>query len=212
MLPTNTRCNSFAGALLASLLLCGCGSPADPVDEAPTDEKIDPDAVSGATAEPVTQGELSDSDKPDPSAPLRDDRRRMTQLAADINAAQMQQNDLRSQRAAVIARMESHQEEGMAMLDSLKAEMARLQALEAQNSHELEHAGPDARLPEQVADPQFSSDARSRLEEVLAQDQAFAAELQTVDAELTLVDSQVEAMAAELDQLRKAQQQRARAQ
>ena len=129
---------------------------------------------------------------------------RIAQLTADLGAARVQQAELMRKQGEINARLEAHQEEGMAMLASLKSEMAKRQAFEAQSSGEGGDAREAAARIDSLDDERFSAEARSKLEPALAKDQAMFAELEAVNAELESVNSRVETLHAELDALQNA--------
>jgi chromosome segregation ATPase len=198
-------CNSCFCSLVISLLLCGCNSAEGPAGKASTDaQKNESGGGAEATSSVVAHGETDAASEARTTATDEAQVRqaRIAQVLADLGEAQVQEAELMRKQGEVNARIEAHQEEGMAMLASLKSEMAKRQALEATAGE-----GGDAREgAERIdsLDERFSAEARSKLEPALAKDHALFAELEAVNAELESVNSRVETLHAELTALKDA--------
>ncbi len=188
------RCKFCFSSLLISLVLCGCNSANRTGNE--TSANVDRadsgggDATSSVVAHRETDAIAKAQSEAADEALNR--QARIARLTADLGAARAQQAELMRKQGEINARLEAHQEEGMAMLASLKSEMAKRQALESQSAGEGGDAGEAAARIDSLDDERFSAEARSKLEPALAKDQALFAELEAVNAELESVNSRVE--------------------
>jgi hypothetical protein len=199
------RCCCYLCSVLIALLLCGCNAAEGPGEQASTDvhqgESDGADAASSVVAHSETHATPTSKSEAGDEAQVR--QARIAQVTADLGAAQAQQADLMRKQGEVSARLEAHHEEGMALLASLKSEMEKQRALEAQAARE----GTDARAEAariDALDERLSEQARSKLEPALARDQALFAELEAVSAELESVTSRIEGLRAELAALNNA--------
>lgn len=168
----SSRRTGCAAALLMSLLLCGCS---DHRKSNVSDISDSAQAESRAAVEPATR-----------SAPVvnaaaeRDREQRIAHLGAELSAARAEQARLLQHKAETEARIAAHQEEGMELLSSLKAQSRTRQG---------EDAG-------------FQAKAKDELESVLARDDSMNAELVMADEELARVGSKIESIDEELESLR----------
>lgn len=154
------------GALIALVLLCGCdqGSP-------PPEEAREQSVASDASAPSRESGASSSVDEREKAA-------RIARLGADIDAELARRTELQQQRAAIDARLVEHEEQGMAMLDSLKSQL-----------QERARDGRD--------DAAFKTEAKAKLETVLAEDDALVASLREIDERIAAANEKVERLSAE---------------
>jgi chromosome segregation ATPase len=199
------RCKFCFSSLLISLVLCGCNAADRTGDE--TSANVDRADSGGGDATNSGVAHRETDAIPKAKSEAADEalnrQARIARLTADLGAARAQQAELMRKQGEINARLEAHQEEGMAMLASLKSEMAKRQALESRSAGEGGDAGEAAARIDSL-DERFSADARSKLEPALAKDQALFAELEAVNAELESVNSRVETLHAELTTLKDA--------
>jgi chromosome segregation ATPase len=199
------RCNSCCCGVLIVLLLCGCNAPEESTNEPSTSrnraEASRDVGEEGAVVAHRETDAASGSDADADGTLVR--QARIRQATTELGAARAQQTELMRKQAEMSARLEAQQEEGLAMLASLKADMAKLQALDAHSAGEGSE-GRDAAARVTALEEQLSTDARARLEPLLVQDQALFAELEAVSAELDSAGSRVEALRAELAALQSA--------
>jgi hypothetical protein len=170
--------NRKSTLLLTYLLLCGCGSD----QHAKQAVKLE-SAPSTSVATPSTDevGARSNAEQD------AFKRQRLTALSQELQAARAQQTTLMQRQAEMSAQIEARQEEGMALLATLKAQM------QSQADAERSSAGdPEA----------FKKNARMQLEEALQQDDRLTTEFEALTSELRSVDSRVNELSAELDSLR----------
>jgi chromosome segregation ATPase len=171
--------SSKSTLLLTYLLLCGCGGSDQHARQA---VKLETSQAKGMTTPNGDEvGARSDAEQD----ALK--RQRLTALSQELQAARAQQTTLMQRQAEMSAQIEARQEEGMALLATLKAQM------QSQADAERSSAGdPEA----------FKKNARMQLEEALQQDDRLTTEFEALTSELRSVDSRVNELSAELDSLR----------
>jgi hypothetical protein len=181
--PMNDRMRN-AGArisslLLTYLLLCGCRPPSE---DTVRSVNLEPGKSNTVTTKMVD--EAGSTRAPAEEAALR--RQRMAALSQELQAARAQQTTLMQRQADMSARIAAQQEQGMALLASVKAQM-QSQA----NAEKSASSDPDA----------FKKNARIQLEAALEQDDRLTAEFESLTSELRSVDSRVNELSAQLDAL-----------
>ena len=172
------RWSRTSALLLTYLLLCGCGSDQH-AKQAVKLETSQPKAMTSPNGDEVAARIDAEQDA------LK--RQRLTALSQELQAARAQQTTLMQRQAEMSAQIDARQEEGMALLATLKAQM------QSQADAERSSAGdPEA----------FKKNARMQLEAALQQDDQLTTEFQALTSELRSVDSRVNELSAELDSLR----------
>ncbi|HVF16671.1 MAG TPA: hypothetical protein VNA21_07155 [Steroidobacteraceae bacterium] len=166
--------------LLTYLLLCGCDGRADRAAQTPKADSVQTQVPPQSMA---NEGARARSDAEQDALK----RQRMAALSQELQAARAQQTTLMQRQADMSARIAAQQEEGMALLASLKAQM-KSQA----DAERSANADPEA----------FKKDARMQLEAALEQDDQLTAEFESLTSELRSVDSRVSELSAQLDSLR----------
>ena len=165
--------------LLTYLLLCGCGG-SDQHARQPV--KLESGQAKGMTTPNGDEvGARSDVEQD----ALK--RQRLTALSQELQAARAQQTTLMQRQAEMSAQIAARQEEGRALLATLKAQM--------QSQADAEKSS--------TSDPEaFKKNARMQLEAALQQDDRLTAEFEALTSELRSVDSRVNELSAQLDSLR----------
>jgi chromosome segregation ATPase len=166
--------------LLTSLLLVGCNG-VDPGSSSATQKN-----ASQGRAEKVASAGSALADRagptPSPAEQNRQAEQRVAQLEQELTGARAQRTRLLQRQAEINARIAAHQEEGMQLLASLKAQ----------------HGAPSG------TGDAFETTARSKLETALAQDTELTDELQSADKELSDVEARLATLTAEINAVRNA--------
>jgi chromosome segregation ATPase len=175
----HSRWSRKSALLLTYLLLCGCDASDQHAKQA---VKLESSQAKGTTTPKADEvGTRADAGQD----ALK--RERLTALSQELQAARAQQTTLMQRQAEMSAQIEARQEEGMALLATLKAQM--------QSQAEAERSS--------TGDPEaFKKNARMQLEEALQQDDQLTTEFEALTSELRSVDSRVNELSAELDSLR----------
>jgi hypothetical protein len=181
--PMNNRAGrvgmSNSGLLLTYLLLCGCGRS----DERAA-QTIKPESGQANTV--TTQVDDAGVRTRSNAEQEALKQQRMAALSQELQVARAQQTALMQRQSDMSARLAAQQEEGMALLSALKAQM-QSQA----NAEKSSSSDPEA----------FKKNARMQLESALEQDDRLTTEFEALTAELRSVDSRVRELAAQLDSL-----------
>jgi predicted nucleic acid-binding Zn-ribbon protein len=160
--------------LLTYLLLCGCERAPEQTTQA--EPRSQDNAVKSAGEQIVNARSAAEQEA------LK--RQRLAALTQELQTARAQQTALMQRQAQMSAQIAAQQEQGTALLASLKAQMQS-------------QAGSSSGDPEA-----FKKNARMQLEAALEQDNELTAQFESLTAELQSQDSQVTALSAQLDALR----------
>jgi chromosome segregation ATPase len=164
--------------LLTSLLLGGCHdtepNPSSATQKDTTQKATQKPTSSGTALPAETESVLSSAEQ------SRRTEQRVAELEQELTDSRAQQTHLVQKREEISARIAAQQEDGMQLLNSLKAQHRTSSGL----------------------DPSFEAAARSQLETALAQDRELNHELQAAEKELSDVDTRVATLTADLDAIR----------
>jgi chromosome segregation ATPase len=163
--------------LLTSLLAAGCHDAGPEL--APATQK--------SAAQAPAQNSVASSNRiepiPSPAEQHRQTEQRVMELEKELTKARAQQMHLVQKREEISARIAAHQEEGMQLLTSLKAQKRR----------------PSGN------DEAYAAAARSQLETALAQDTELNRELELAQKELSDLDAKIGTLTADLAAVRNVQ-------
>jgi chromosome segregation ATPase len=159
--------------LLTYLLLCGC-------ERSEQSTQAEPRSQDNAVTAPGDQIVNARTDAEQEALK----RQRVAALSQELQTARAQQTALMQRQAEMSAQIAAQQEQGTALLASLKAQMQS-------------QAGSSSGDPEA-----FKRNARVQLEAALEQDNELTAQFESLTAELQSMDSRVTELSAQLDALR----------
>jgi chromosome segregation ATPase len=167
--------------LLISLLLCGCNDN-DSASSPATQKNVTETAANTAASRSTSSSERAEP-RLSPAQQNRQTEQRIGELQQELTRARTQRIHLLQKREEINARIAAHQEEGMQLLESLKAK---------QRTGNTDHAA-------------FEAAARSQLETALAHDTELTHALELAEQELSEVEASLATLTVDLDAARHVQ-------
>jgi chromosome segregation ATPase len=158
--------------LLTYLLLCGCERPEQST-------QAEPRSQDNAVTAPGDQIVSARTDAEQEALK----RQRLAALSQELQTARAQQTALMQRQAEMSAQIAAQQEQGTALLASLKAQM---------QSQTSSSSDPEA----------FKKNARMQLEAALEEDDQLTTQFESLTSELQATDTRVTELSAQLDALR----------